>query len=91
MGWRDGDVGPSYDYCNNRWICNGLGWEEKEMKSSTAFLIFVAGLIIITSLYRLNIINFELEVLLFLLLLISLAHLRRQEKLPYRELTDLIF
>jgi len=61
------------------------------MKSSTAFLIFVAGLIIITSLYMVNIVNFELGVLLFLLLLIALAHLRRQEKLPYRELTDLIF
>jgi len=61
------------------------------MKSSTAFFMFIAGLIIITSLYRLNIIKFELGVLLFLLLLISLAHLRRQEKLPYRELTDLIF
>ena len=53
--------------------------------------MFVAGLIIITSLYRLNIVNFELGVLLFLLLLIALAHLRRHEKLPYRELTDLIF
>ena len=31
MGWRDGDFGHSYDYRNNRWICNGLGWEEKEM------------------------------------------------------------
>jgi len=61
------------------------------MKSSTAFLIFVAGLIIITSLYMVNIVNFELGVLLFLLLLIALAHLRRHEKLPYRELTDLIF
>jgi hypothetical protein len=38
-----------------------------------------------------NIVNIQLEVLLFLLLLISLAYLRRHEKLPYKELTDLMF
>ena len=62
-----------------------------KIKSSTTFLIIVAGLIIIGSLLVVNIINFQFGVLLFLLLLISLAYLRRHEKLPYRELTDLIF
>jgi hypothetical protein len=61
------------------------------IKSSTTFIIIVTGLIIIASLYMVNIINFQLGVLLFLLLLISLAYLKRHEKLPYRELTDLIF
>jgi hypothetical protein len=61
------------------------------IKSSTTFIIIVTGLIIIASLYMVNIVNFQLGVLLFLLLLISLAYLKRHEKLPYRELTDLIF
>ena len=62
-----------------------------KIKSSTTFLIIVAGLIIIGLLLWVSIINFQLGVLLFLLLLIALAYLKRHEKLPYKELTDLIF
>ena len=41
-------MGQSYDYCNNRWICNGLGWEEKEMSlSQNLYLILVAVAIIL--------------------------------------------
>ena len=61
------------------------------MKSLTTFLIIVAGFIVIWLFYLLNIINFQLGLLLFLLLLISLAYLKRHEKIPDRELTDVIF
>jgi len=61
------------------------------MKPSTTFIIIVTGLILIILLYTVNVVNFQLGVALFLLLLISLAYLKRHEKLPHRELTDLIF
>ena len=61
------------------------------MKPSTTLLVLVAGLIVIASLYLVGIVNFQLGVLLFLLLLISLAYLKRHEELPHRELTDLAF
>lgn len=63
----------------------------KAMKSSTTFIIIVAGLIIVILLYMLNKENFQFGVAFFLLLLISLAYLKRREKLLHRELTDLIF
>lgn len=61
------------------------------MKSSTTFIIIVAELIIVILLYMLNKENFQFGVAFFLLLLISLAYLKRREKLLHRELTDLIF
>jgi hypothetical protein len=61
------------------------------MQPLTNFIVIVVGLIIIWLLYTVNIVNFQMGVLLFLLLLIALAYLKRYEKLPHRELTDLIF
>ena len=46
---------------------------------------------ILTILAYLKIINPQAAITIFLLLLIYLAYLKREEKLPYKELTDTIF
>ena len=57
----------------------------------TALVSIVVGLVVIVLLTYLRIINVKMGITLFLLLLIVLAYLRRDAKLPYKELTDNIF
>ena len=61
------------------------------VSSRTAVVSIVVGLIVIVLLAYVKIIDAKMGIALFLLLLMVLAYLRRDEKLPYRELTDNIF
>ena len=57
----------------------------------TALISIVVGIIVIVLLAYLKVINAEMGIGLFLLLLIVLAYLRRDVKFLYKELTDNIF
>lgn len=57
----------------------------------TALISIVVGIIVIVLLAYLRIIDARMGITLFLLLLIILAYLRRDARLPYKELTDNIF
>ena len=61
------------------------------VSARTAMVSIVVGLIVIVLLAYVKIIDAKMGIALFLLLLMVLAYLRRDEKLPYRELTDNIF
>ena len=61
------------------------------VSARTAVVSIVVGLIVIVLLAYVKIIDAKMGIALFLLLLMVLAYLRRDEKLPYRELTDNIF
>ena len=57
----------------------------------TALVSIVVGIVVIVLLAYLKVINTKMGIALYLLLLLVLAYLRRDEKLPYKELTDIIF
>ena len=57
----------------------------------TALISIVVGIIVIVLLAYLRIIDARMGITLFLLLLIVLSYLRRDARLPYKELTDNIF
>jgi hypothetical protein len=57
----------------------------------TALVSIVVGIVVIVLLAYLKVINVKMGIALYLLLLLVLAYLRRDEKLPYKELTDIIF
>ena len=61
------------------------------VSARTALASIVVGLVVIVLLAYIRIIDAEMGIGLFLLLLIVLAYLRRDVKLPYKELTDNIF
>ena len=61
------------------------------VSARTAVVSIVVGLIVIVLLAYVKIIDAKMGIALFLLLLMVLSYLRRDEKLPYRELTDNIF
>ena len=61
------------------------------VSARTAVVSIVVGLIVIVFLAYVKIIDAKMGIALFFLLLMVLAYLRRDEKLPYRELTDNIF
>ena len=61
------------------------------VSARTALVSIVVGLVVIVLLAYLRIIDARMGITLFLLLLMVLAYLRRDEKLPYKELTDNIF
>ena len=61
------------------------------VSARTALISIVVGLLVIVLLAYLRIINVQLGISLFLLLIIVLAYLRRDAKLPYKELTDNIY
>ena len=54
-------------------------------------IYFFSTFIVLAVLVYLKILNPQAAITVFLLLLIVLAYLRREERLPYRELTDNIF
>ena len=56
-----------------------------------ALVSIVVGLVVIILLAYIRVIDAKMGITLFLLLLIVLAYLRRDQKLPYKELTDNIF
>ena len=57
----------------------------------TALISIVVGIVVIVLLGYIRIIDAHMGIILFLLLLLVLAYLRRDVKLPYKELTDNIF
>ena len=61
------------------------------VSARTTLVSMIVGLVVIVLLAYINVIDAKLGITLFLLLLIVLAYLRREEKLPYGELTDNIF
>jgi hypothetical protein len=61
------------------------------VSARTALISIVVGIVVIVLLAYLKVINAEMGIALYLLLLLVLAYLRRDAKLPYKELTDLIF
>jgi len=61
------------------------------VSARTALVSIVVGIAVIVLLAYLKVINAKMGIALYLLLLIVLAYLRRDEKLPYKELTDNIF
>ena len=61
------------------------------VSARTALVSIVVGLIVIILLAYIRVIDAKMGITLFLLLLIVLAYLRRDQKLPYKELTDNIF
>lgn len=61
------------------------------VSARTALISMLVGLVVIVLLAYINVIDAKMGISLFLLLLIVLAYLRRDEKLPYKELTDNIF
>jgi len=61
------------------------------VSARTALISIVVGIVVIVLLAYIRIIDTKMGITLFLLLLIVLAYLRRDAKLPYKELTDNIF
>ena len=61
------------------------------VSARTVLISMIVGLVVIVLLAYINVIDAKMGITLFLLLLIVLAYLRRDEKLPYKELTDNIF
>ena len=61
------------------------------VSARTALVSIVVGLVVIVLLAYTRIIDAKMGITLFLLLLMVLAYLRRDEKLPYKALTDNIF
>ena len=61
------------------------------LSGRSALISIVVGIIVIVLLAYIRKIDAEMGIGLFLLLLIVLAYLRRDVKLPYKELTDNIF
>ena len=61
------------------------------VSARTALVSIVVGIAVIVLLAYLKVINAKMGIALYLILLIVLAYLRRDEKLPYKELTDNIF
>lgn len=59
--------------------------------SKTIIVYLVSSIIVLSILSYLKILNPQAAIMIFLLLLIVLAYLRREERLPHRELTDNIF
>ena len=54
------------------------------------FLLIILGLMVVVALGRLDVVNFEAGVLLFLIWLVILSWYRRNG-LPYKEIKDVIF
>jgi hypothetical protein len=61
------------------------------VKPKTILIYMISTIIILIILAYLDIVDPQTAIMIFLLLLIFLAYLRREVKLPYRELTDNIF
>jgi hypothetical protein len=59
--------------------------------SLTRVIYLVSTLVVLVVLVYLDVLNPQAAIVVSLLLLIALAYLRREERLPYRELTDNIF
>ena len=54
-------------------------------------IYFFSTFFVLVVLVYLDVLNPQAAIMVFLLLLIVLAYLRREERLPYRELMDNIF
>ena len=78
-----------YDIPERSWIESMGVWGM--VSARTALASIVVGLVVIVLLAYTRIIDAKMGITLFLLLLMVLAYLRREEKLPYKELTDNIF
>ena len=59
--------------------------------SLTRVMYLVSTLVVLVVLVYLGVLDPQAAIVVFLLLLIVLAYPRREERLPYRELTDNIF
>jgi membrane protein implicated in regulation of membrane protease activity len=62
------------------------------MGGSLARMVYlVSSLVVLVVLVYLGVLDPQAAIVVFLLMLVVLAYIRRRERLPYRELTDNIF